>query len=250
LSLDPLSCPQNTRDQLRGVHDLTLEHDDGADDSASTRVQPPLVSCIALFDSSLDPASALMLDGAVSATPHAIRWATWYSAGPHAPKSAAPEDKDAGQACTKRPRAVVSRRAAERLAEERGALCPSVVGAMERPGSTDERMDRRASRGAGASTTRRAWRRTRSAQPLASWAGVRSSVRLAPLFDCLSNTRDQLRGAHDRATVHDERSGDGAATRLQPPLVSCIALLGDAIHSCAEPSSCSRNAAKETAMSR
>jgi hypothetical protein len=41
--------PPNTRDQLRGVHDLTLEHDDGADDSAPTRFQPPLVSCIALF---------------------------------------------------------------------------------------------------------------------------------------------------------------------------------------------------------
>jgi hypothetical protein len=42
-------CLSNTRDQLRGVHDLALVHDDRADRAASTRLQPPLVSCIALF---------------------------------------------------------------------------------------------------------------------------------------------------------------------------------------------------------
>jgi hypothetical protein len=42
---------------------------------------------------------------------------------------------------------------------------------------------------------------------------------------CLSNTRDQLRGAHDLALVHDDLADDDASTRLQPPLVSCIALL-------------------------
>jgi hypothetical protein len=57
--LDPagtLSVPRspyeasNTRDQLRGAHDLALVHDDPVgDDDASTRPQPPLVSCIALF---------------------------------------------------------------------------------------------------------------------------------------------------------------------------------------------------------
>jgi hypothetical protein len=46
----PFSCPPNTRDQLRGAHDLTLVPDDRADHNASTRLQPPLVSCIALFD--------------------------------------------------------------------------------------------------------------------------------------------------------------------------------------------------------
>jgi hypothetical protein len=43
---------------------------------------------------------------------------------------------------------------------------------------------------------------------------------------CPSNTRDQLRGAHDLALAHDERADHGASTRLQPPLVSCIALFG------------------------
>ena len=42
------------------------------------------------------------------------------------------------------------------------------------------------------------------------------------------DTRDQLRGAHDRALVHDDRADHGASTRLQPPLVSCIALFGGA----------------------
>src|SRR5512147_2234342 len=37
------------------------------------------------------------------------------------------------------------------------------------------------------------------------------------------NTRDQLRGAHDRAD-------EGASIRVQPPLVSCIALFGDVAH--------------------
>jgi len=46
-------CPSNTRDQLRGAHDLTLVHDDRADNDASTRLQPPLVSCIALFDAAV-----------------------------------------------------------------------------------------------------------------------------------------------------------------------------------------------------
>jgi hypothetical protein len=47
-----------------------------------------------------------------------------------------------------------------------------------------------------------------------------------------SNTRDQLRGAHDLALVHDDLvSDDDAPTRLQPPLVSCIALLDGAAHS-------------------
>jgi hypothetical protein len=45
-----------------------------------------------------------------------------------------------------------------------------------------------------------------------------------------ANTRDQLRGAHDLALVYDDRADHGAATRLQPPLVSsCIALLGGPI---------------------
>ncbi len=44
-----LICPDNTRDQLRGAHDLALVHDDRADDDAPMRFQPPLVSCIALF---------------------------------------------------------------------------------------------------------------------------------------------------------------------------------------------------------
>ncbi len=41
-----------------------------------------------------------------------------------------------------------------------------------------------------------------------------------------SNTRDQLRGAHDRALVQNDSADDDAPTRLQPPLVSCIALFG------------------------
>ena len=45
----PDQGPQNTRDQLRGAHDLALVHHDPADQDASTRIQPPLVSCIALF---------------------------------------------------------------------------------------------------------------------------------------------------------------------------------------------------------
>jgi hypothetical protein len=49
------SYPSNTRDQLRGAHDLALVHDERADDDASTRLQPPLVSCIALFDSTVRP---------------------------------------------------------------------------------------------------------------------------------------------------------------------------------------------------
>jgi hypothetical protein len=44
------SRPPNTRDQLRGAHDLALVLGERvADDDASTRIQPPLVSCIALF---------------------------------------------------------------------------------------------------------------------------------------------------------------------------------------------------------
>jgi hypothetical protein len=42
--------PSNTRDQLRGAHDLALVHDDLTDEHVAIRVQPPLVSCIALFD--------------------------------------------------------------------------------------------------------------------------------------------------------------------------------------------------------
>jgi hypothetical protein len=49
---------------------------------------------------------------------------------------------------------------------------------------------------------------------------------LAHSPDGSSNTRDQLRGAHDRTTTHDDRADHDAPTRLQPPLVSCIALLG------------------------
>jgi hypothetical protein len=55
-SFDHFKKAPNTRDQLRGAHDLTLVHDDRSDDDAPTRIQPPLVSCIALFGSaSLDP---------------------------------------------------------------------------------------------------------------------------------------------------------------------------------------------------
>ena len=46
---------------------------------------------------------------------------------------------------------------------------------------------------------------------------------------CLPNARDQLRSAHDLTLVHDERSDEGATTRLQPRFVSCIALLGGAV---------------------
>ncbi len=45
-----------------------------------------------------------------------------------------------------------------------------------------------------------------------------------------SNTRDQLRGVHDPTLVHADRADHGASTRLQPPLVSCIALLGGTPH--------------------
>jgi hypothetical protein len=48
----------NTRDQLRGAHDLTLVHDDSADEDAPTRLQPPLVSCIALLGGLMAPAEA------------------------------------------------------------------------------------------------------------------------------------------------------------------------------------------------
>jgi hypothetical protein len=40
-----------------------------------------------------------------------------------------------------------------------------------------------------------------------------------------SNTRDQLRSAHDLTLVHDERSDESVTTRLQPRFVSCIASL-------------------------
>ena len=46
----PPPRPPNTRDQLRGVHDLTLVHDDRADHGATIRLQPPLVTWTALFD--------------------------------------------------------------------------------------------------------------------------------------------------------------------------------------------------------
>jgi geranylgeranyl pyrophosphate synthase len=54
-SLPPTKGGSNTRDQLRGAHDLTLVHDDVADDDAFTRLQPPLVSCIALFGNAVHP---------------------------------------------------------------------------------------------------------------------------------------------------------------------------------------------------
>ena len=57
---------------------------------------------------------------------------------------------------------------------------------------------------------------------------LRGYAAALPISDCPPNTRDQLRGAHDLTLVHDERAEYGASTRLQPPLVSCIALLGDA----------------------
>jgi hypothetical protein len=41
----------NTRDQLRSAHDHTHTHDERADESATTRLQPRFVSCIALFGS-------------------------------------------------------------------------------------------------------------------------------------------------------------------------------------------------------
>ncbi len=57
MGLSPLlSSLPNTRDQLRGAHDLALVHDDRADHYAPIRLQPPLVSCIALFDSWFTPA--------------------------------------------------------------------------------------------------------------------------------------------------------------------------------------------------
>jgi hypothetical protein len=49
----PRYGPPNTRDQLRGAHDLALVHDERADHDAPIRLQPPLVSCIALFGGSL-----------------------------------------------------------------------------------------------------------------------------------------------------------------------------------------------------
>jgi hypothetical protein len=59
---------------------------------------------------------------------------------------------------------------------------------------------------------------------------------------CPSNTRDQLRGAHDLTIAHDERSDDGATIRLRPPFVSCIALFGNAVHLYDRPLSARRNA--------
>jgi hypothetical protein len=41
--------PPKTRDQLRGAHDHAPPHDDLADEDVSIRIQPPLVSWIALF---------------------------------------------------------------------------------------------------------------------------------------------------------------------------------------------------------
>jgi hypothetical protein len=46
------------------------------------------------------------------------------------------------------------------------------------------------------------------------------------ILRCLSNTRDQLRSAHDLTLVHDARSDEDATTPLPPRFVSCIALLG------------------------
>ena len=55
------SSPPNTRDQLRGAHDLTLGHDYRADYGAFTRYQPPLVCCIALFAGSVIPLQVIRL---------------------------------------------------------------------------------------------------------------------------------------------------------------------------------------------
>ena len=52
--------PSNTRDQLRGAHDLTLVHDERSDKGAAICLQPPLVSCIALFDSAPQPYWSLL----------------------------------------------------------------------------------------------------------------------------------------------------------------------------------------------
>jgi len=53
VALAPPSGPPNTRDQLRGAHDLALLPDDRADHNAPTRLPPPLVSCIALLGGSV-----------------------------------------------------------------------------------------------------------------------------------------------------------------------------------------------------
>ena len=65
---DALSFPHgrsNTRDQLRGAHDLALIHDDRADHDASARIQPPLVSCIALFAGLVIPSEVVGLEAGV-----------------------------------------------------------------------------------------------------------------------------------------------------------------------------------------
>jgi hypothetical protein len=68
-----------------------------------------------------------------------------------------------------------------------------------------------------------------AADAVSNWfrrpASVGPDVSLLSIPGCLPNTRDQLRGAHDLALVHNDRATHGASTRLQPPLVSCIALL-------------------------
>ena len=67
------------------------------------------------------------------------------------------------------------------------------------------------------------------AQPLVPWASLRCSVSLDPLFDCLSNTGDQLRRAHNLTTDRDDAADDSASIRIQPPFVSCITLFGDTV---------------------